>query len=72
MGLWAVEALHSTATIVLRGSLRLVWASAYALSQYFPVLLWPLWLGRLFFLCRSSVLTLTLCNNICIYLQLFV
>ncbi|KAF9465173.1 hypothetical protein BDZ94DRAFT_1254724 [Collybia nuda] len=33
-----------------RGCLRLVWASAHAPSQYFPVPLWPLWLGGPFFI----------------------
>ncbi|KAF9463533.1 hypothetical protein BDZ94DRAFT_1258476 [Collybia nuda] len=33
-----------------RGCLRLVWASAHAPSQYFPVPLWPLWLGGPFLL----------------------
>jgi hypothetical protein len=42
-----------------RGSPRFVWASAHAPSKYFPVLLRPLWLGRLFFR-LFSVLTLTL------------
>ncbi|KAH8824736.1 hypothetical protein DL96DRAFT_1468070, partial [Flagelloscypha sp. PMI_526] len=49
-GLWVAVALHSTATFVLRGWLRFVWPSGYALSQYFPVPLWPLWLCGLFFL----------------------
>jgi hypothetical protein len=60
LGVWAMDALHSTATLSIQSvAVACMGVSPHALSQYFPVLLRPLWLGRLPF-CRASVLTLTL------------